>query len=84
MAYQLELPMIATNVGALGCTVENSGTGLLVSTPDAQEIAGKITEFFSMDSHELFMQNLKKEKIRLSWANFTRSTESFLSEIVAS
>ena len=84
VAYQLELPMIATNVGALGSTVSASGTGLLVNTPDAQEIAGKISDFFSMDSNESFTQNLKKEKTRLSWANFSRSTESFLSEIVAS
>jgi len=84
LAYQMELPMIATNVGALGSTVNSSGTGLLVNIPDAKEIADKVKEFFAMDSHELILQNLKKEKTRLSWTNFSRSVESFLSGIVAS
>ena len=84
LAYQLETPMIATNVGALGSTIEESCTGLLADSIGSESIAGKIKEYFAMNSHDSFMQNLKKEKTRLSWNNFIQSIESFLSEIVAS
>lgn len=79
LAYQLETPMIATNVGALGSTVEQSGTGLVVSSPTPLGVANGIKEFFDKDKISLYIENLKKEKTRLSWANFAQSVESFLS-----
>jgi len=83
LAYQLETPMIATDVGALGSTVKESRTGLLTKDINPGEIANTIKEYFAMDSHEEFIRNLKKEKTRLSWNNFIQSIESFLSKIVA-
>ncbi|NDV78691.1 glycosyltransferase [Dysgonomonas sp. 511] len=83
LAYQLELPMIATNVGALGSTVNHSGTGLVVSEPTASDLAQGIKSFFATDDAglEQYKENLKKEKKRLSWENFTRSIESFFSQL---
>lgn len=80
LAYQMELPMIATNVGALGSTVKDSNTGLVVPEPTPGDIAEGIEEFFSSDT-ELYKDNLKREKRRLSWDNFTRSIESFFSKL---
>ena len=84
LAYQMEVPMIATNVGALGSTVEESGTGLLSKEVSAEAISDAIKTYFAMESHEIFLENLKTEKTRLSWKNFILSIESFLSEIVTS
>ena len=81
LAYQLELPMIATNVGALGSTVENSGTGLVVSLPTSSDIAQGIKDFFNTGNMDLYKENLLKEKKRLSWDSFIRSIEPFLSSI---
>lgn len=80
LAYQMELPMIATNVGALGSTVKESNTGMVVSDPTPDDIAKGITEFFSSDTG-FYKDSLKREKKRLSWDNFTRSIESFFSAL---
>lgn len=80
LAYQMELPMIATNVGALGTTVKDSDTGLVVPHPTSDDIANGIRAFFSSDTAS-YKENLKREKKRLSWDNFTRSIESFFSTL---
>jgi len=81
LAYQLELPMIATNVGALGSTVESSGTGLVVPSALPEDIAQGVKNFFASGKIDSYKENLKEEKKRLSWDNFTRSIESFFSEL---
>jgi glycosyltransferase involved in cell wall biosynthesis len=79
IAYQMELPMIATNVGGLGAAVEASQTGLVVPFATAEDLSDGIRQFFSEGSRvEIYKENLKKEKNRLSWSNFTRSIDSFL------
>jgi len=84
LAYQLEVPMIATNVGALGSTIENSGTGLLASSATPEGISEAIKTYFGMETHAQYYENLKKEKTRLSWNNFTRSIESFFASVISS
>lgn len=77
LAYQLELPMIATNVGALGSMVKQSNTGLVVKSATAEAIAEGIINFFDSEKRNIYSENLKKEKARLSWSNFAQSIESF-------
>ncbi|MBK5720778.1 glycosyltransferase [Dysgonomonas sp. Marseille-P4677] len=81
LAYQMELPMIATNVGALGSTVRESNTGLVVPTISSCDIAQGIKDFFSNNRQAIFKENIIKEKKRLSWDNFTTSIESFLYDL---
>jgi glycosyltransferase involved in cell wall biosynthesis len=79
IAIQMELPVIATDVGALGSNIKESGTGLVADLPTAIDIANEITKFFSeKESIKIYQENLKKEKDRLSWKNFAKSIESFL------
>lgn len=77
LAYQMELPMIATNVGALGTVIETSQTGLVVSAATSGDIIQGIKSFFDQDKIKIYKENLKIEKTRLSWYNFTQSIESF-------
>lgn len=81
LAYQMELPMIATNVGALGSTVRDSNTGLIISSTAANDIAEGITDFFTNGRESVYKENIIKEKKRLSWTSFTTSIESFLSQL---
>ena len=81
IAYQMELPMIATNVGALGTTVKDSQTGLAVSSATARDIADGIKRFFNSSLLETYKENLKKEKKRLSWGNFIKSVGPFFSSL---
>ncbi|MFV0420426.1 MAG: glycosyltransferase [Dysgonomonas sp.] len=81
LAYQMQLPMVATNVGALGSTIEDSGTGLVVSSVSSSDIAQGIKDFFNSDNITSYKENLIKEKKRLSWDNFTCSIESFMTQL---
>jgi len=83
IAYQLETPMVVTDVGAVGEAVRDSGIGLVASDISSGSIAHSIKEYFSMDSSSFF-ENLKSEKKRLSWASFVEGVESFLKEDVLS
>lgn len=81
LAYQMELPMIATNVGALGSTLIDAGTGLVVSNITAEAISSGIKDFFETNLQSEYKENIKKEKKRLSWNSFATSVESFLSDL---
>lgn len=81
LAYQLELPMVATDVGALGDTIKDSGTGIVVPEASPELIAGGIKEFFCSGNIPHYKENLIKEKKRLSWNDFTLSIESFFSQL---
>lgn len=81
LAYQMEIPMIATNVGALGSTIESSGTGLVVPTASPSDVAQGVRDFFASGDINNFRKNLIKEKKRLSWDNFVLSIESFFSQL---
>lgn len=81
LAYQLELPMIATNVGALGSTIETSQTGITTKEISPESIAETIKTFFSSGDFTFYEENLKKEKKRLSWANFIQSVEFFMCDL---
>ncbi|NDW17509.1 glycosyltransferase [Dysgonomonas sp. 216] len=80
LAYQLETPMVATNVGALGETVREANTGIVVENPNPEEIANGIIEFFESNKQAEFIDNILSEKERLSWKTFTSKVEAFISE----
>lgn len=78
LAYQMETPMLATNVGGLGKTVKDSDTGIVVDHVSPESIAGGITKYFENDSVTDYLTNLQKQKKELSWQTFTESLEQFL------
>lgn len=81
LAYQLELPMVGTDVGALGEAIKESVTGIVVSSATDENIANGIKEFFASGRIADFKENLVNEKKRLSWDSFTRSIVSFLQNV---
>ncbi len=82
LAYQLELPMIATDVGALGSTVQEAQTGLVIPSATVEYLSEGINNFFADDEQiTIYNENIKKEKSRLSWDSFTRSIEKFFMEL---
>lgn len=81
LAYQMELPMVGTDVGALGQTIKESGTGLVVSSATQDNIASGIKGYFEKEDVAAFRENLINEKKRLSWDNFSRSIVSFIESL---
>lgn len=65
LAFHFEIPMIVTNVGALPAMLANQTAGL-VAEPNANSIADKIEEYYSLSSNH-FLQPLKNEKQKYSW-----------------
>lgn len=82
LAYQLETPMVATDVGALGETVRSTKTGVIAKEVSPKAIAEAIIEYFSGQDKDFYLKNIQNEKRRLSWANFTAGVEGFFKDSV--
>ena len=71
LAYHFEVPMIVTNVGGLPTLVPDRKAGL-IAEPNAEAIAEKIIEYFSM-GESFFTPFLKEEKKKYSWSVMTEA-----------
>jgi glycosyltransferase involved in cell wall biosynthesis len=71
MAYHFEKPMIVTNVGGLPELVPHNKVGYVVA-PNADEIANAILQFYKMPENN-FLENIKLEKQKYSWSEFTEA-----------
>lgn len=71
VAYHFELPTVATDVGGLKETLEQTGTGL-VCEPDPLSVSCSITDFFNSNSSH-FIDNIRQEKQSLSWEAFAKA-----------
>ena len=69
LAYHFEIPMVVTNVGGLPALVPDGKVGL-IAEPNAEAIAEKIGQYFSMGK-ESFLPALKEEKKKYLWHNLT-------------
>ncbi|GAB6011005.1 glycosyltransferase [Viscerimonas tarda] len=78
LAYQLETPMVATDVGALGETLKSTETGIVAKGVSPKEMAEAIMEFFDSGKAAFYTENTRKEKQRLSWKNFIVQLEDFI------
>jgi glycosyltransferase involved in cell wall biosynthesis len=66
IAYNYDLPMIATDVGGLGEIVINGRTGI-VCAPDVDSIADALERFYAPGLRESFVDAMPEEKKRFSW-----------------
>lgn len=82
VAYQLETPIIATNIGALGKTVREGGTGIVVDDITPQAIATGVKQFFQdPEAKDRYKMNLQSEKKRLSWSSFVETLTPFFNSL---
>lgn len=82
IAIQMELPIIATNVGELGNSVKDAQIGVVALTATNTDIAEAVMEFFSDEKKiSIYREKIKEEKKRLSWKSFIQFTESSLSRL---
>ncbi|MFZ4058747.1 MAG: glycosyltransferase family 4 protein [Ferruginibacter sp.] len=71
LAYHFEIPMIVTNVGGLPSLVPDYKVGL-IAEPNANAIAEKITEFFTIGAPH-FIPHLQEEKKKYSWSKMVEA-----------
>ena len=78
ISYHFEVPMIVTNVGGLKGTVGDTGTGLVVDKADPDYIRAEIEKYFaSPEIKQDCIENIRKEKERLSWQTFSKNILDF-------
>lgn len=81
ISYHFELPVLVTRVGGLAESVEKYNTGLVIPTPDVDEITTYIKRFFSDFAKDNFSENIREFKRRYSWKNLTKAIEKFYEEL---
>jgi glycosyltransferase involved in cell wall biosynthesis len=78
VAYQFEVPVIATDVGGLAEVVRQGETGYLVPPEDPEALAGRIQQFFIENRKEEFRRNIVSFRKRLSWGQVVSSIEDLV------
>ncbi|MGN1220833.1 MAG: glycosyltransferase [Candidatus Cryptobacteroides sp.] len=82
VAYHFEIPMIVTDVGGLRETVGDSGTGIVAPECTPEAIRHEIERYFAAPQlKQSFITNIRKEKERLSWKNFSEQLIDFINHI---
>lgn len=67
IAYQFEVPVIASDVGGLSEVVIPGDTGFLVPPEDPEALAGAIDAFLAIKDRESFRRNIREFRQRLTW-----------------
>ena len=81
ISYHFEVPMITTNVGGLQQMIGDTGTGMISDAITPESIAATVSEFFSANRHNMLVENIRKEKERLSWSTFCKKLTEFAESI---
>ena len=78
ISYHFEVPMIVTDTGGLKSTIGDRGTGLVAESAEPDLIRDEILKYFRDPAmKESCVENIRKEKSRLSWATFCNALKAF-------
>lgn len=75
IAFNFDLPVIATDVGGLSEVVRDGETGLLVPPNDPRALAGRIFEYFTSVDRARLRLKVREEKGQYSWKNLAAAIE---------
>ncbi len=81
ISYHFEVPMITTNVGGLKQMIGDTGTGIITEQVSADSVASNIKKYFAQGRKEELVENIRKEKQRLSWETFCDKLIKFVGQI---
>jgi len=77
ISFHFNIPLITTNVGGLNETVGQSGTGIVVNKAQSEFITAGIQQFFEENNCNYYINNIEKEKEKLSWKRFSEKLIEF-------
>ncbi len=75
MAFGFGVPVLTTNVGGLGESVQDGVTGLLVRPQDSQALASAIRRYFQDQLGPGMRANIEADKDRFAWAKMVKLLE---------
>ena len=82
ISYHFEVPMVVTAVGGLKETIGDRGTGIVATEATPECIRKEIERYFATPSlKEAFVNEIRKEKQRLSWKSFAQKLLAFAGRI---
>lgn len=80
IAYQLERPVICTDVGGLAEVVLDGRTGLVVPPEDPEALAAAVVRYYREDLEPGFVEQVREEKRRYSWDPLVAAIEELARE----
>jgi len=78
IAYQLDRPVICTDVGGLREVVLDGRTGLVVPPDDPAALAAALVRYYAQGLEEPFVQAIREEKGKYSWDRMTTAVEELV------
>jgi D-inositol-3-phosphate glycosyltransferase len=75
IAYNYDLPVIATNVGGLPEIVIDNKSGLIAPEATPESVARSIEKYFSQSLEETLRDGVRAEKPKYTWATFVEGIE---------
>jgi glycosyltransferase involved in cell wall biosynthesis len=81
IAYNFNLPVIATNKGGLSEMISDNKTGYIIPSSEPAIIANKIEEYFSGNHFKEFSQNIQSIRSEFTWQAFADAIMQLYSEI---
>ncbi len=79
IAYQLERPVICTNVGGLSEVVLDGRTGIVVPPGDPHALAGAVLRYYRDELEGPFVEEIRREKGKYSWDRMVEAVERLIS-----
>ena len=81
IAFNFDLPVIATDVGSLKEMIEPHSTGMIVTKPDVNEICVSLRKYFENNLSETFSENIKIVKQTITWSSLAEKIVEFSKEL---
>jgi len=78
IAYNFDVPIIATDVGGLAEIVIDGKSGLMASEATPEAVAEKVIDFFSQSMEQKLTEGVIHEKQKYSWDTFAEGIEKLI------
>jgi glycosyltransferase involved in cell wall biosynthesis len=75
IAYNFDMPVIATDVGGLAEIVKDGVSGLIVPEPTPEGVAKQVVRFFEQQLEPQLTEGVRQEKKKYSWNTFVEGIE---------
>jgi D-inositol-3-phosphate glycosyltransferase len=80
IAYNFDLPVIATDVGGLSEVVIDGKSGIITKDCSPRAIASDIIRFFTEEEEKQLRAGVREEKKKYSWESFVEGVESLIAQ----